>query len=300
MSQVLRCAFALSPGTRSFAMARLASFCGSGLFFPLYGAFAQVLPAPAGSLRSRRVQGRQQLAGRGLDRPGILLPPPAARDQRLRRSRGVLGTPQEHLRHDCPRSSSPGTSPSLLHPADPHHPAGRARQDRAETRLPRGGLAPLLRPPQRRRTRLRHRQRPRQQHHRPRLVPPHGPRPALFTATLFTATLLAARNQRILTAWNTRQEENQRRAARGLPPKPGAAAARHPRPLPPPRRPDTSPARTAVATTTRTAQREHVRTRPKNPGTAKGTPAAPGNQADIRQDHRPVPNVRPKRENRPH
>ena len=36
---------------------------------------------------------------------------------------------------------------------------------------------------------------------------------------LFTVTLLAVRNQRILTAWNARQEENQRRAARGLPPK---------------------------------------------------------------------------------
>ena len=36
---------------------------------------------------------------------------------------------------------------------------------------------------------------------------------------LFTATLLAVRNQRILAAWNTRQEENTRRAARGLPPK---------------------------------------------------------------------------------
>jgi hypothetical protein len=36
---------------------------------------------------------------------------------------------------------------------------------------------------------------------------------------LFTVTLLAARNQRILTAWDTRQEENQRRAAKGLPPK---------------------------------------------------------------------------------
>jgi hypothetical protein len=36
---------------------------------------------------------------------------------------------------------------------------------------------------------------------------------------LFTATLLVVRNQRILAAWNTRQEENQRRAARGLPPK---------------------------------------------------------------------------------
>jgi hypothetical protein len=36
---------------------------------------------------------------------------------------------------------------------------------------------------------------------------------------LFTATLLVVRNQRILAAWNTRQEENSRRAARGLPPK---------------------------------------------------------------------------------
>jgi hypothetical protein len=36
---------------------------------------------------------------------------------------------------------------------------------------------------------------------------------------LFTVTLLAARNQRTLTAWNARQEDNARRAARGRPPK---------------------------------------------------------------------------------
>jgi hypothetical protein len=36
---------------------------------------------------------------------------------------------------------------------------------------------------------------------------------------LFTATLLIVRNQRILDAWTARQEENQRRAAQGLPPK---------------------------------------------------------------------------------
>ena len=35
----------------------------------------------------------------------------------------------------------------------------------------------------------------------------------------FTATLLIVRNQRILHAWNAHQEENQRRAAAGLPPK---------------------------------------------------------------------------------
>jgi hypothetical protein len=36
---------------------------------------------------------------------------------------------------------------------------------------------------------------------------------------LFTTTLLVVRNQRILAAWNARQEENARRAAKGLPPK---------------------------------------------------------------------------------
>jgi hypothetical protein len=36
---------------------------------------------------------------------------------------------------------------------------------------------------------------------------------------LFTAALLTVRNQRILHAWNARQEENARRAAKGLPPK---------------------------------------------------------------------------------
>jgi hypothetical protein len=41
----------------------------------------------------------------------------------------------------------------------------------------------------------------------------------LAPLTLFTATLLITRNQRILTAWNARQEENKRRAAAGLPPR---------------------------------------------------------------------------------
>jgi len=36
---------------------------------------------------------------------------------------------------------------------------------------------------------------------------------------LFTVTLLIVRNQRILTAWTARQEDNQHRATKGLPPK---------------------------------------------------------------------------------
>ena len=75
---------------------------------------------------------------------------------------------------DPPASREPAR---LLHPADHHRPARGHRQDRAETRLPIRRAPPLLRPPHRRRTRLRHRQGPRQQRHQPRLVPPHGPDP---------------------------------------------------------------------------------------------------------------------------
>jgi hypothetical protein len=41
----------------------------------------------------------------------------------------------------------------------------------------------------------------------------------LTPVTLWLACLLAARNQRILTAWDARQDDNARRAAAGLPPK---------------------------------------------------------------------------------
>jgi hypothetical protein len=36
---------------------------------------------------------------------------------------------------------------------------------------------------------------------------------------LWTACLLAVRNQRILVTWNNRQDSNARRAATGLPPR---------------------------------------------------------------------------------
>jgi hypothetical protein len=41
----------------------------------------------------------------------------------------------------------------------------------------------------------------------------------LTSLMLLATTQLIVRNQRILAAWNTRQEENQHRAARGLPPR---------------------------------------------------------------------------------
>ena len=48
----------------------------------------------------------------------------------------------------------------------------------------------------------------------------------LTPITLWLACLLAVRNQRILTAWHARQADDARRAAAGLPRKPGAVAAR--------------------------------------------------------------------------
>ena len=76
--------------------------------------------------------------------------------------------------------------PEILQPP-PEHPQACCTQQTitvppdvlAKTRqkhdYPSASLAPVLRPPHRRRTRLRHRQRPRHQRHQPRLVPPHGP-----------------------------------------------------------------------------------------------------------------------------
>jgi hypothetical protein len=110
--------------------------------------------------------------------------------------------------------AAPRAPPGPLRTADHHRPAGRAGQDGTEARLPIGGLAALLRPPHRRRARLRRRQRPRHQRHQPRLVPPQGPRPA------DAAHHNPAHRPQPADPhpWNTRHAENQRRAAAGLPP----------------------------------------------------------------------------------
>src|SRR6266851_711711 len=91
--------------------------------------------------------------------PAPLPPPPAVHD-------AGPGPPR-----DPPAPQAPAR---LLHPADHYRPPGRAGQDRAKARLPLRRAPALLRPAHRRRTRLRHRQGPRQQQHQPRLVPPDG------------------------------------------------------------------------------------------------------------------------------
>ena len=82
---------------------------------------------------------------------------------------------------------------------------------------------------------------------------------------LFTTVLLTVRNQRILAAWNTRQEENTRRAAKGLPPKTRRRRRKAPATAHPPDAPSARPAAT---------HHEHHRTAracPHTPGTQPGT-----------------------------
>jgi hypothetical protein len=134
---------------------------------------------------------RQQRADHGLGTPDRRTRPPQARPPHRRRPRRLPPgpVPRRHGQDPLPAAArlddpgpgpardpaAPGPPPGLLHAADDHRPARRERQNQAETRLPVRGLAPLLRPPHRRRTRLRHRQGPRHQRHQPRLVPPDGP-----------------------------------------------------------------------------------------------------------------------------
>jgi hypothetical protein len=112
---------------------------------------------------------------------------------------------------------------------------------------------------------------------------------SLAPLMLFTTALLIVRNQRILHAWNARQEESERRAAKGLPPKtrrrrrktltaqtPTARQSRHEEPDPPPQSPATQPAETRSETSP-----------PRS-----GTPA--GCQTWLRRS------PRPKREQGPH
>ena len=76
--------------------------------------------------------------------------PAAPASMTLDRDRPEILTPPEHPQACCTQQTITV-------------PAGRAGQDRAETRLPLRRAPPLLRPPHRRRTRLRHRQGPRHQ-----------------------------------------------------------------------------------------------------------------------------------------
>ena len=125
---------------------------------------------------------------------------------------------------------------------------------------------------------------------------------------LFTTTLLVVRNQRILTAWDARQAENQRRAAAGLPPR---TRRRRRKTLTVLAAPHGRPSRRARPHAANSTRHEHQaapghRTRPAAacPETAPGT-QEPTRRTRTAHRHRQrlhprSRNVRPKRENRPH
>jgi hypothetical protein len=101
---------------------------------------------------------------------------------------------------------------------------------------------------------------------------------------LFTTTLLVVRNQRILHAWNARQEENQHRAAKGLPPKTRKRRRKNPRR--PRHRTALTSHRHDNEPSTRhqhppgTARRQHARRQPEPGISPAATPAdAQGHQA---------------------
>src|SRR5712691_3332663 len=152
-----------------------------------------VLPQDTAPAARARAAGphRHQRTSRRPRRPDRRARPVQARPPHPRRRRRLppRSVPRRHGQDPLPAAAliddpgprpardphTPRASPGLLHAADHHRPARGQRENRAETRLPLKGAPPLLRPPHRRRTRLRHRQGPRHQRHQPRLVPPHGP-----------------------------------------------------------------------------------------------------------------------------
>ena len=113
-----------------------------------------------------------------------------------------------------------------------------------------------------------------------------GPAPLM----LFTTALLVTRNQRILAAWNARQEQTQRRAAPGSPEDP-QTAPHHPR----------QPRRRATLTATPRPQPAPVTTSQDNRHSqAKARPAQKQITADQAPRYQNAGMPDPKRENRPH
>ncbi len=190
--------------------------------------------------------------------------------------------------------------PEILQPPE-HPPACCAQQTitvppdvvakTAQKRLPVRGLAPLLQPAHRSRTRLRNRQGPRQQRHQPRLVPPdrpgtpdavrhgpaHRPQPAHPGSLEHPAGTNPAPRRRRAAPENPQTAPQDPRRPRHR-----AALTRN---RPPPAR---HPARTAAAT-----RRKHALTQDKPGNQARRRPPKTRHRnMDYRQAGMPDPNVK--------
>ena len=98
------------------------------------------LRRPAGGLHFGGVQGHQQLAGGGLDGPGLLLPAPVRPRRGLRRPRSLVGAPQEQP------AAQPGRAVLRLLPLRRDHDARGERAARPRARPPRRRLLLPLQP----------------------------------------------------------------------------------------------------------------------------------------------------------
>jgi hypothetical protein len=189
------------------------------------------------------------------------------------------------------RSSPRRRTRPLLHPADHHHPGRRGSQDQAETRLSVKSPPPVLRPPHRRRTRLRHCKGPRRRQHQPRLVPPHGPGPA------HAARHDPADHPQPAHPGSLEHPATRKRPPRCQRPAPKTRRRRRPRRRTAltTNRPTTSPAPAATASTAATRPKHApARRKPQHPPRRGPRKPAPRHGPSTGQ------NVRPKRENRPH
>ena len=170
------------------------------------------------------------------------------------------------------RDPHPARAPAgLLHPADHHGAAPDLRQDRAEARLPLQGAPEVLRPAHRRRADLLHRQGPRQQQHRARLDPAHGPGTPHALAHLPAGRPQPAHPDRL-----------EHPPGRQRPPHRGRPAPQNPAPAPQdPRQPGHRSAAITLAPPIPRPSPAHPRSpRPRHGGhnLLPGTAATPGNQ----------------------
>ena len=115
---------------------------------------------------------------------------------------------------------------------------------------------------------------------------------------LWLACLLAVRNQRILTAWDARQAGDARRAAAGLPRKPGAGAGRPSPAWPPQRRHNPGATHPAAITGTPRSPRPRHKGHNLLPGTATTARQPALNPAPAGKTPGAHENVRPKREDK--
>ena len=117
---------------------------------------------------------------------------------------------------------------------------------------------------------------------------------SLAPLMLFTTVLLAARNHRILAAWNARQEENTHRAAKGLPPR----TRKHRRSTPAAPATAAAPpysrhAHATITSSTTTARREHAPNTPDEHRATKKDACNAREPSHLERDHHPAPNLRP-------